>query len=83
MSDDGNIGDYWRDVKQYRKDNGISSSGNKYYAVAEGKNPGIYSSWESASEQVNGYSNAKHHGFKSAGEAKNYMRDNGKAPQFK
>ena len=36
----------------------------RYYAVAEGKNPGIYSSWDSASEQVNGYSGAKHHGFR-------------------
>lgn len=35
----------------------------KYYAVAIGKVPGIYSDWESCNEQVRGFSHAKYKSF--------------------
>jgi len=35
----------------------------KYYAVKEGKKPGIYETWEECREQVNGYSGAVYKSF--------------------
>lgn len=36
------------------------SKSNKWYAVREGREAGIYSNWEAAREQVHGYSNNEH-----------------------
>jgi viroplasmin and RNaseH domain-containing protein len=38
----------------------MTSKGNKWYAVREGRETGIYSNWDSAREQVHGYSNNEH-----------------------
>ncbi|KAE8804480.1 Translational activator GCN1 [Hordeum vulgare] len=36
----------------------------KWYAMFEGRVPGIYRSWEGCSNQVSGYNNQSHKGFK-------------------
>ncbi len=38
---------------------------NKYYVVWQGKEPGIYTSWEDCKEQVYGFSDAKYKSFRS------------------
>lgn len=48
----------------------------KYYAVAAGRKPGIYNSWEECENQVDGFSNARFKSFKTIDEAKRYLSDN-------
>lgn len=48
----------------------------KYYAVATGRKPGIYNSWEECENQVDGFSNARFKSFKTIDEAKRYLSDN-------
>lgn len=45
----------------------------KYYAVKEGKTPGIYSTWDECKAQVDNFSGAKHKSFPSLAEAEQYM----------
>ncbi|WP_297280960.1 ribonuclease H family protein [uncultured Anaerococcus sp.] len=47
----------------------------KYYAVKKGRNPGIYTSWDSCLEEVKGYSGAIYKSFKSLDDAKDFMDD--------
>lgn len=49
----------------------------KYYAVAKGKTPGIYLSWEACKQQVDQVSGAKHKSFSSLGDAKAFMEEFG------
>ena len=52
----------------------------KFYAVVNGRQPGIYDSWDGmhgAKEQVNEFHNSKHHSFATLEEAQWYMRSNG------
>ena len=52
----------------------------KFYAVVNGRQPGIYTSWDGyngAREQVNRFPNSKHHSFATLEEAEQYMRSNG------
>ena len=44
-----------------------------FYAVAVGRNPGIYDTWEKAQEQVNGYSKALYRKFKDKTEDKKFI----------
>lgn len=46
-----------------------------YYAVKKGKNPGIYQTWAECQKNINGFSGAKFHKFKTKIEAKEYMND--------
>ena len=48
---------------------------NKFYAVASGRKPGIYTSWPAAEAQVKGYGGAKYKGFVSRSEAEAWMDD--------
>ena len=48
----------------------------KYYAIKNGKTPGIYTSWDQAKAQVHGYKGAVYKSFKTKEEAENYMIDN-------
>lgn len=50
-------------------------SGKAYYAVKEGKKPGIYHDWETCKAQVDGYSGAEYKKFKTLKEAKIYLKD--------
>ncbi len=47
----------------------------KFYAVASGRKPGIYTSWPEAEAQVKGYAGAKFKGFPSRSEAEDWMDD--------
>jgi len=47
----------------------------KFYAVANGRKPGIYSSWPEAEAQVKGYGGAKYKGFVNRSEADAWMAD--------
>ena len=52
----------------------------KYYAVREGKVPGIYETWAECEEQVKGYSGAEFKSFQNREDAKDYiLRDNKEA----
>ncbi|XP_069462129.1 ribonuclease H1-like [Ambystoma mexicanum] len=46
-----------------------------YYAVQNGRNPGVYHSWEDCSEQVNQYSNARYKKFYSSQEAWDFVSE--------
>lgn len=46
----------------------------KYYAVKEGKIPGVYQTWEECKEQVLGFSGARYKSFKTLEEAENFIR---------
>ncbi len=45
----------------------------KFYAVKKGKVPGIYKTWDSAKEQVSGFSGAEYKSFTTEEDAKNYL----------
>lgn len=45
----------------------------RYYAVAEGRRPGIYESWIEAGEQVNGFPGNRHQAFRTKEEAAHYL----------
>lgn len=55
-----------------------SNSKQSYYAVAEGRNVGVYQDWATAKDQVNGYSGNVHQKFSSADAAHSFVRDNRK-----
>lgn len=47
----------------------------KYYAVKQGRKPGIYQSWAECQEQVNGYGNAIFKGFSTLEEAEVFVNN--------
>ena len=47
----------------------------KYYAVKKGRNPGIYTSWDSCLKEVKGFSGAVYKSFKTKEGAINFMED--------
>ena len=47
----------------------------KFYAVASGRKPGIYTSWPEAEAQVKGFGGAKFKGFASRAEAETWMKN--------
>lgn len=47
----------------------------KYYAVRKGRNPGIYTSWDSCLKEVKGFSGAIYKAFKTKSEAEAFMKD--------
>jgi hypothetical protein len=52
----------------------------KYYAVAKGRKPGIYTVWRDAQKEVNGFSGSRFKGFKVRDDAEEWMAENlGKA----
>jgi viroplasmin and RNaseH domain-containing protein len=50
----------------------------KYYAVAVGVKPGVYTSWTSAQRQIKGHSNAMVKSFKEKAGAERYVEENRK-----
>ncbi len=50
----------------------------KFYAVKEGKIPGIYLTWEECKNQVHGYSGAVYKSFSTREEAINFINNNNK-----
>lgn len=53
----------------------------KYYAVKEGRTPGIYTSWEKCKAQVQGYSGARFKSFYTKEEAEAYIQSNNQRDQ--
>ncbi|KAL8565332.1 hypothetical protein ACOMHN_029027 [Nucella lapillus] len=51
----------------------------KYYAVSNGRKPGIYTTWNQASLEVTGYPGASHKAYESFSEAKMAMQQAGHA----
>lgn len=49
----------------------------KYYAVAVGRNPGIYMSWDKCEVQVKGFKDMKHKSFKTRKEAVAWLNEQG------
>lgn len=47
----------------------------KYYAVKNGRNIGIFLSWEECEKQVKGFKGANYKGFKTIEEAKKYLKE--------
>ena len=47
----------------------------KYYAVRKGRNPGIYTSWDSCLKEVKGFSGAIYKSFKSKEDALAFLND--------
>jgi len=47
----------------------------KYYAIAAGRKPGIYTNWPQAQAQVKGYPGARFKGFLSRAEAEAWLRE--------
>lgn len=52
---------------------------NTYYAVAKGKKPGVYTSWDQAKRQVLGFTGAVHKSFKTQQAAMEYLQQQGVA----
>lgn len=52
-----------------------------FYAVAKGRTPGIYRSWDEAKLQVNKFSGAIHKSFKTEAEARAYVASHCDIPQ--
>lgn len=50
-------------------------AGKKYYAVKQGRQTGIFTSWDLCKAQVQGYSGAVYKGFATLDEAKAYLND--------
>ena len=48
-------------------------SKNKFFVVWEGKEPGIYRSWEECKRQIHGYEGAIYKGFATEAEAREAM----------
>lgn len=54
-------------------------AGKKFYAIAAGHRPGIYTNWPEAQAQVNGFSGAVYKGFPTRAEAEAWLA----APSYK
>lgn len=50
-------------------------SSRKYYAVRDGRSPGIYSTWDECKQNVNGYSGAKFKSFSTLEEANRFVNE--------
>lgn len=54
-----------------------------YYAVKRGRKTGIFNTWSDCQEQVNGFSGAQFHKFKTMEECNNYLDENNDNNVFK
>ncbi|KAL8867227.1 MAG: hypothetical protein Q9174_005800 [Haloplaca sp. 1 TL-2023] len=54
-----------------------AAGGQKYYAVKNGRVPGIYTEWLSAQDQITGWQKPKHRSFSTRSEAQRYLDDDG------
>eukprot|EP00899_Mesostigma_viride_P008883 jgi/Mesvir1/17997/Mv26532-RA.1 len=60
---------------------GMEGHWSQFYAVAQGRVPGIYQSWAECSDQVTGFLGAKFKKFSSREDAQAYIDSNRAAPQ--
>src|SRR6185436_20226168 len=52
-----------------------SSNGKFYYAVQNGRVPGVYTDWPSAQAQIKGWTKPKHRRFATRSEAEAFVAD--------
>lgn len=62
-----NLDDLLKSVK-------LRDENKKFYAVRQGRVPGIYTTWSEAEAQVKGFSNAVYKGFKTLDEANEFLK---------
>jgi ribonuclease HI len=55
-----------------------STAASKYYGVAKGRVPGVYTEWTAAQEQIKGWKQPKYKEFATRGEAEAFVRSGGK-----
>lgn len=64
-------------VYQHLKQKNIKINGaivlSKYYAIKKGRHPGIYTTWDDAKQQVDGFSGAVYKSFKQRSDAETFM----------
>jgi phosphoribulokinase len=60
---------------QAGKSKTVKNKKKKFYAVAVGKNPGIYDTWEECEKQVKGFSKAKFKGFATSEDAQQFINN--------
>lgn len=53
----------------------LAGTPSKFYAVASGHRPGIYTDWPSAQKQITGWTKPKHKSFSTRAEAEQYLRN--------
>ncbi|RYR65084.1 hypothetical protein Ahy_A03g011075 [Arachis hypogaea] len=60
----------------------MSTDGGRFpfYAVRRGRVPGVYRSWQECEQQVNGYRNSEHRGFRNLAEAVAWLRSAAASP---
>ena len=54
----------------------------KYYAVKNGREPGIYNSWAECQKQIHGFKNASYKSFTSRKEAEEFISYKKEMPQM-
>lgn len=54
----------------------------KYYAVKNGREPGIYNSWAECQKQIHGFKNASYKSFTSRKEAEEFISDKKEMPKM-
>ncbi|WP_295089136.1 ribonuclease H family protein [uncultured Catenibacterium sp.] len=54
----------------------------KYYAVKNGREPGIYNSWAECQKQIHGFKNASYKSFTSRTEAEEFISDKKEMPKM-
>src|SRR5277367_4049607 len=54
-----------------------SSQAEKFYGVAKGRNPGVYTDWATAQEQITGWKFPKYKKFATREEAEKFVRSGG------
>ena len=64
-------------LKEMYKDNIIENQPEYFYAVAVGRQPGVYTTWKECEKEVKGVSEARYKKFKSFQLAEQFLRDNG------
>ncbi|KAK0550286.1 hypothetical protein OC846_003048 [Tilletia horrida] len=55
----------------------MSGQQPKYYAVADGRDTGVYNNWNDAKAATNGHPGNIHQSFRDAGEARDFVTSGG------
>ena len=63
------------------RDVASTSTINKFYGVAAGKNIGVYTSWADAEAQIKGWKNPKYKKFATRSDAEAFVESGGKVTQ--
>lgn len=64
------------------KATGPSFQVEKFYGVAKGRNPGVYTDWDTAQEQITGWKFPKYKKFTTRAEAEEFVRSSGNSSAY-